>query len=106
MAGSLGGVSAHWLMIPSEGWGDPAAGLSAPPFRADGDSVSRRRTCHALARTDGAGRLAAATSTGQLHGRLLERSAASGGEMLLLLAVLRARDAAVRRAVGGDPDKP
>jgi hypothetical protein len=28
------------------------------------------------------------------------------GLMLLLLAFLRARDAAVRRAVGGDPDKP
>jgi Family of unknown function (DUF5670) len=28
------------------------------------------------------------------------------GLMLLLLALLRARDAAVRRAVGGDPDKP
>ena len=28
------------------------------------------------------------------------------GLMLLLLAFLRARDAAVRRPVGGDPDKP
>ena len=28
------------------------------------------------------------------------------GLMLLLLAFLRARDAAVRRAVGGPPDKP
>ena len=28
------------------------------------------------------------------------------GLMLLLLAFLRARDAAVRRAVGGNPDKP
>ena len=28
------------------------------------------------------------------------------GLMLLMLAFLRARDAAVRRAVGGDPDKP
>ena len=28
------------------------------------------------------------------------------GLWLLLMAFLRARDAAVRRAVGGDPDKP
>jgi hypothetical protein len=28
------------------------------------------------------------------------------GLMLLLLAFLKARDAAVRRAAGGDPDKP
>jgi hypothetical protein len=28
------------------------------------------------------------------------------GLMLLLLASLRARDAAVRRAIGGQPDKP
>jgi hypothetical protein len=28
------------------------------------------------------------------------------GLMLVLLASLRARDAAVRRAAGGDPDKP
>jgi hypothetical protein len=28
------------------------------------------------------------------------------GLMLLLLAFLRARDGAARRAVGGDPDKP
>lgn len=28
------------------------------------------------------------------------------GLMVLMLAFLRARDAAVRRAVGGDPDKP
>ena len=142
MAGSFGGLSAHRLfMFPSEPWANPAIGLSAPAFRADADSVSPKRACHARARTDSAGRLAATTSTGQLHVRLLERSAASGGEMLfkiafvllvawllgvlgaypagdlvhvlllvglmlLLLAFLRARDAAVRRAVGGDPDKP
>ena len=28
------------------------------------------------------------------------------GLMLLLLAFVKARDAAMRRAVGGDPDKP
>ena len=142
MAGSFGGLSAHRLFIfPSEPWANPAAGLSAPTFRADADSVFQKRDCHARARTESAGRLAATTSTGQLHGRLLERSAASGGEMLfkiafvllvawllgvlgaypagdlvhvlllvglmlLLLAFLRARDAAVRRAVGGDPDTP
>ena len=142
MAGSFGGLSAHRLFKFSiETSADPAIGLSAPAVRADADSVSPKRACHACARTDSAGRLAAITSTGQLHGRLLERSAASGGQMLfkigfvllvawllgvlgaypagdlvhvlllvglmlLLLAVLRARDAAVRRAVGGDPDKP
>jgi Family of unknown function (DUF5670) len=84
---SFGRLSAHRLFIfPSEPWANPAAGLSAPTFRADADAVFEKRACDARARTDSAGRLAATTLAGQLHGRLLERSAASGGEMLFKIA--------------------
>ena len=142
VAGSFGGFSAHRLFIvPSETWGDPAAELSARLLELTGIPSSPKGAFATRTRIDNVGHLAATTSTGQLHSRLLERCAASGGEMLfkiafvllgawllgvlgaypsgdlvhvlllvglmlLLLAFVRARDAALRRAVGGHPDKP
>jgi hypothetical protein len=111
VAGSFRGASAHRLYIVlSELWANLAIGLSAPAFRADPDSVSPKRACHARARSDA--KTAFVLLVAWLFGVV---GAYPAGELVhvfvlvglmpLLLAFFGARDAAVRRTAGGDPDK-